>query len=277
MLNANYDAFLRALELDQMSFRACDARARTAEETSNHRAAELLETVHHQAWAAAEAFACKRFPVFFGTADRLSSDLPSQMASWEARTTTGMHGVAKILWVNFSVLGVVSASKLAWIADYVAGELHASPGTSVAILIQSNRSYDEQRAGSEFEDTDASPGAKHDAKSENSSSDSEDQAGPSDGKPRGEGSALGVPGWARSLRAARQKIEEVFSEARRGLDVDNAQMVFDPATVWGNRTGCHNMLIVTPKSVPPSASVTRSIVSPTMLRSCQPTSPNNPQ
>ena len=253
MLNANYDAFSRSLELDQMSFRACDARAHTAESATSHRTAELLETVHHQAWAAAEAFACNRFPVFFGKADSLSSDLPSQVASWAARNTMGTHGVAKILWVNFSVLGVVSAGKLAWVADYVAAELHASPSTSVAILIQSNRSYDETRAGSNLkvDDTDAAPGVEMDAKSEHSGSDSEDLAGPWDGKTPEAGSAR--MGQARSLRAARHKIEDIFSEVRRGLNVDNAQMVFDPTTVWGNRHGCHNMLVVTPRSVPPKS------------------------
>jgi len=162
--------------------------------------------------------------------------------------------VANILWVNFSLLGVVSAGKLAWVADYVAAELHGSPSTSVAILSQSNRSYDETRA-SRVDDTDAAHGVEMDAKSEHSGSDSEDHTGPWDGKTPQEGSAR--MGHARSLRAGRHKIEEVFSEVRRGLNVDNAQMVFDPTTVWGNRNGCHNMLIITPRSVPPSSSVMR--------------------
>jgi hypothetical protein len=59
-------------------------------------------------------------------------------------------------------------------------------------------------------------------------------------------------GHAKSLRAFRSKIEEVFSEVGRGLAVDNAQIVFDPTTVWGNRQGYHNMLVVMPRSVPPS-------------------------
>jgi hypothetical protein len=249
LINANYEAFLRALELDQISFRACDARARTAEETNNHKAAELLEAVHHQSWEAAAAFAENRFPVFYGKADSLASDLPSQVASWAARTTMSAHGVAKILWVNLSVLGVVSAKQLAWAADYVAAELHALPCTSVAIVIQSNRIYAEPRGACKVEEADGASHAEMDAKSERSS-DSEGQAGLWNGKTQGEGSLR--MGQANMLRAERNKIEELFSESRRGLIVDNVQMVFDPSTVWGNRHGCHNMLIITPQSVLPN-------------------------
>jgi hypothetical protein len=254
MVKAAFDAFISSLELDQVTFRATDARAKTAEETSNHKAADLLEAVHHRSWDAAEAFANSRFPVFYGKADTLSSELPSQMACWLAKTTIGNQGVARIVWVNLSVLGVVSAGKLAWVADHVAAELHSSPGTSVAIIIQGNRSYDEQR--NKVEDADMPPADEADAKCEPSSSESGDEdqlaaaAVPWDGNLPGQGSAR--MGHAKSLRAFRSKIEEVFSEMGRGLTVDNAQIVFDPTTVWGSRQGYHNMLVVMPRSVPPS-------------------------
>jgi hypothetical protein len=243
---ANYDAFVSSLELDQVKFRATDAGATKAEETKNHKAAELLDAVHHRSWDVANAFANDRFPVFYGKTETLTSDLPSQMACWVAKTTTGNHGAAMILWVNFSVLGVVSACKLAWAADYIAAELHAAPSTSVAIIIQGNRSYDEQRVGPKFPDAD-SP-AEGDPTRERSSSDSEDQFT----AVWGQGNAR--LGQAKSLRAFRRKTEEVFSEDGRGLTVDNAQIVFNPDTVWGSRLGCHNILVVMPRSAPPSLS-----------------------
>lgn len=251
LVKADFEAFASQLELDQVTFRAVDARAKMAEETQNHKAAALLEQVHHRSWAAAESFAQSRFPVFFGKTDCLAADLPAQMACWASTTSAGKHGVAKILWVNFSVLGVVSAAKLDWVANHVSRELHSQACTSVAIIIQSNRSYDEQRPGSKVEEEADDEHA--DAKSENSSSESgaEDQSVPCDGKhPTEQGSAR--MGRAKSLRAWRYKIEEVFCEPGRGLTVDNANIVFDPATVWGSRHGSHNMLMVLPKGVPPS-------------------------
>jgi hypothetical protein len=261
LVKAEFDAFVSLLELDQVMFRATDASAKTAEETSNHKAADLLEAVHHRSWDAAEAFANSRFPVFYGTADTLVSELPSQMACWLAKTTIGNHGVARILWVNLSVLGVVSAGKLRWVADHVAAELHAAPDTSVAIIIQGNRSYKEP-CGT-IQDTDMPPADEADAKGEanqsaadsgrhGSSSDSDDEdqsaaAVPWDGKATGQG---------RATRAFRNKIEEVFCDAGRGLTVDNAQIVFDPSTVWGTQQGYHNMLVVMPRSVPPSLTST---------------------
>ena len=250
---ANFAAFTSALELDQLTFRATDARARAAEETRNHKEAGLLEAVHQQAWTAAEDFAHARFPVLYGTIDTLAADLPSQMAAWVTKTTTGNQGVAKIMWVNFSVLDVLSAGKLGWVADYVTAELHAAPATSVAIIIQVNRSCDELRKDTQVEEAGSLAAETSGAKSESDSDSGADESArptPWDGKSQGPGNAR--PSRAKAMRQHRQRIEDVFSEDGRGLTAHNASIVFDPTTVWGARAGSHQILVVLPRSVPPS-------------------------
>ena len=254
LTKAQFDAMCSGLELDQVTFRATDARAQAAEESRNHRTAGLLEAVHQKAWSAAEDFANNRFPVFCGKADTLAADLPSQMSAWVTKRTIGNHGVAKIVWVNFTVLGVVSGGKLNWVADYVSAELHSTPTTSVAIIVQGNRSYDELR--SKVDDVGVVAG-KADAKSE-SDTDSGADDKCQDGKPgwdgisQGQGQGSARMGHAKSLRQHRQRIEDVFCEEGRGLLVHNATLVFDPPTVWGSRHGSHSLLVVIPRSVPPS-------------------------
>ena len=250
---ANFAAFTSALELDQLTFRATDARARAAEETRNHKEAGLLEAVHQQAWTAAEDFAHARFPVLYGTIDTLAADLPSQMAAWVTKTTTGNQGVAQIMWVNFSVLDVLSAGKLGWVADYVTAELHAAPATSVAIIIQVNRSCDELRKDTQVEEAGSLAAEMSGAKSESDSDSGADESArptPWDGKSQGPGNAR--PSRAKAMRQHRQRIEDVFSEDGRGLMVHNASIVFDPTTVWGALAGSHQILVVLPRSVPPS-------------------------
>ena len=62
----------------------------------------------------------------------------------------------------------------------------------------------------------------------------------------------GVTGQrSRPLWMWRHKVEELLSEPGRGLIVNDAQMVFDPHTVWIDRRACHGMLIAVPRSVLP--------------------------
>jgi len=73
-----------------------------------------------------------------------------------------------------------------------------------------------------------------------------------DGIAQGQGQGSARMGHAKSLRQHRQRIEEVFCEEGRGLLVYNATLVFDPPTVWGSRHGSHALLVIVPRSVPPS-------------------------
>lgn len=210
VVNADFDLFLASLKLDQVTFRATLGAD----------------------WAVANAFACSHFPVFCGTADNLAS-YDTKHASWVTTATTGKLGVANILWVNFSALGVASPEKLYWVARLVAHELHSEPATSVAILIHSNQCSSDiavkHRVGS----------TRRVKYGDSLESDVEYAEEPSL-----RSSLESIP-----LRHWRVKVQEAFSEASFGLTVKNAQIIFRPDTVWDSRPGHHGMLVVLPRSV----------------------------
>ena len=219
LVNADFDLFLASLKLDQVTFRA----------TRDGPTAASLAT--------ATAFACSRFPVFYGTPDTLASHLPSQHASWVTTATTGKLGMANIVWVNFSALGVPSTDQLEWVAHHVAAEMHSAPATSVAILIHSNRSNVEfgenHRPGFTFDYSDSI-----DAEFEVAGVPSSSRCS----------SFCSMPPGVGPLSHWHQTVENMFSATRLGLMVTNAQIIFRPDTVWGNRKGHHGMMVVLPRS-----------------------------
>ena len=83
--------------------------------------------------------------VFQCPASALSSDLPALTSSWLDNQN---HPDSVIIyWCNLVTVGAPSASRIAWMSDYIAAALHGPGGAqSMAVIIHSNRSSDEARA-----------------------------------------------------------------------------------------------------------------------------------
>ena len=66
-------------------------------------------------------------------------ELPSQILPWlaaEEKTPT-------IYYLNMPFMGQVTSHMLVWAADVIAQGVHAQQATSIGIVLQTNRSYDE--------------------------------------------------------------------------------------------------------------------------------------
>ena len=88
--------------------------------------------------------------VFQCPASALSSDLPALTSSWLDNQN---HPDSVIIyWCNLVTVGAPSASRIAWMSDYIAAALHTAAlhgprgSQSMAVIIHSNRSSDEARA-----------------------------------------------------------------------------------------------------------------------------------
>lgn len=149
-----------------------------------------------------------------------AAQLAEPLAGWTARASAGVPGIATVIIANLSTLGVLSGAKLGWSADFITTVLHASPTHSAALVIQTNRSFDE-----------VVKEEPHGSESDASESDSE--------------AGFNRVGKPSSVRSQRMKVTEIFSEGRRKLNVLDVTLIFDPDTCWGSRKGAHEALLIT--------------------------------
>lgn len=153
-----------------------------------------------------------------------AAQLAEPLSGWTARAVAGAPGLTTVIVVNLSTLGVVSGAKLGWSADFVTTALHNNPTHSAALLIQTNRSFDELIKEEQ-------PGSESDA------SESDSEAG------------FGRVGKPSNVRSQRMKVTEIFMEGRRKLNVLDVTLIFDPETCWGSRKGAHEALLITARGL----------------------------
>ncbi|CAK8991868.1 Uncharacterized protein SCF082_LOCUS2843, partial [Durusdinium trenchii] len=115
-------------------------------------------------------------------------------------------------WCNYVTSGVLSAGKAEFTVNTITSMAHANPRTFCAVVMLPNRS-----------------GAIDAVAMDEDEEDNHDKAD----------SAEAV------LHEFVYKVKNYFLESERALRVKTCTLVFDEATVYGNRSGCHQCLLIT--------------------------------
>ncbi|CAE7786127.1 unnamed protein product [Symbiodinium microadriaticum] len=205
-----------------------------------------LQTLHKTGWAQIREYGEENFPLFnLAPKKRTGVDrdfevkpLDPQLKPWLSKSLTGLQGGVRnmgselvVYFANLVSQGVVSAPKVSFLVNSLQSAAANMPNTFVAVVLMPNRASDGRVRTKEQEQEEENEMNK--PIEEDAMEDADDAA-----------KASKVEAIS-ALRDFKYTLLVTLQEPARGLEVRPLTLIFDDATVYGQRSASHEAWLIT--------------------------------
>ncbi|CAL1150425.1 unnamed protein product [Cladocopium goreaui] len=237
---AGFNMWKEQLQSDQVQFEA--SKIMSEKESAKKRAqlVSKLEDAHKKAWDAVGSYMSSNLQFFEGRAIEAESTVLPALSTWMTETLGEIAEVRSpddhciFLLINLPTAGVVPAAKSDFFLTAVTNILASYSKNSIAIFVHGNRAGDASgRRGVKSEKVEKDE-MDEDVKEEDEGEEDED----------GEGEENMESPEEVEIREMKHRLEKALSLKDRGLVIKDLTWVFDPASIYGKRSGCLRGLAV---------------------------------